>query len=445
MNPRHRFRRWIPRGILGRSVLIVVMPILLLQAIVAYVVVQRHYDRVTRQLTEIFIRELMVVEEAIEQAEDIESARSQLAELSRIIQVRLRLEPGVRVEAGLERKWYDITGGIAAEEIDFAFDSPIRIVLGTDASVAEVWLQTGKGALVAESPRKRLVSDTPYLSITWSAAASLLLIAIALLFMTNQIRPIRQLANAAEAFGEGREVSLRPRGAHEVRRAAQAFIDMRQRIQRQIERLTLIPMALSHDLGTPITRMRLALELETDREELGRSLDEIDRVVKDFLEFARTESRESHAESDVAELVREVACAHRSAGIEIEEVIDLPGDAHRAPLRPGAMRRCLGNLVENGVRHATRVRITARRDGSQLVFLVEDSGPGIAEEAREKMLLPFSRQELGPEAVGRLGLGLGLAIASDIARLHDGELQLGESEDLGGLAATVTMPVGPAQ
>lgn len=428
-----------PRGLLGRSALIIVVPILLLQATVAYVFVQRHYDRVTRQLTGQYARELSVVAQSVENSETVAQAEDRLLRLSELFGVQYSLAPGEAVEAGLELGWIDLTGRIAGEALDLAFEQPVRLELATEGGGAVVSLQTGKGALRAEASRRRLVSSNPYLLLTWTGGASILLIAIAFAFLYNQIRPIRRLAHAAEAFGTGRTVDLHPRGAREVRQAATAFLDMRERIERHIEQRSLIPMALSHDLRTPITRMRLALEVDTDTEEIRRSLDDMDQVVEDFLGFARAEWNENQESVDAGELLEQVAQACRGQGIEIEVAPYPAGGPHRRPMRAGAMRRCLGNLVENGARHGGRVRLALRRHEDALAFDVEDAGKGIPGERRERLLQPFERGQENADDDTRLGLGL--AIARDIARLHGGELHLGESEDLGGLRATVTLPL----
>lgn len=428
-----------PRGLLGRSVLIIVAPIVLLQLTVAYVFVQRHYDRVTRQLTGQYVRELRVVVDAVENSTSVREADVRLARLSDLFGVQYSLDPEITFLPGLEMEWIDLTGRIAGETLDNAFETSVRLELAADGDSAVVLLETDKGTLQAQASRRRLVSSNPYLLLFWTGSASILLIVVAFAFLYNQIRPIRRLARAAEAFGVGRKVNIHPRGAREVRQAAIAFLDMRERIERHIEQRSLIPMALSHDLRTPITRMRLALEVDSDTEEIRRSLDDMDRVVEDFLGFARAEWGEAQEPVDAAELLEDVAEVARSQGVEVEV---RPGTRDRplkASMRTGAIRRCLGNLVENGARHGGRVRLSLRCQESSIAFDVEDAGTGIPDQRRERLLQPFER---GPEgAEGDTRLGLGLAIARDVARLHGGELHLGDSEDLGGLKATVTIPL----
>lgn len=430
-----------PHGLLGRSVLIVVVPILLLQVVVAYVFLQRHYDRVTRQLTSVFVAELKIATNAVSAAESAAAGSERLAELSEVFGLELELRPGARVVAGLSKDVFDITGGVAADQLNQEFGDPVHVRFPTEEPVAEIMLATRHGALFVRVPRTRLVSSNPYLVLTWSAGAGVLLVVIALLFLHNQVQPIRRLAKAAEAFGTGRDIELRPRGAREVRQATRAFLEMRHRIRRHLEQRTLISSALSHDLRTPITRMRVALEMGGDPEEIRRSLDEMDSMIGDFLEFARAGWREKKSAVDVRALIDEVASTARELGAEVEVVVDLPATHEHVRLRYRGMLRCLHNLVENAARYGQRIRLSATGTEGRIMFTVEDNGKGIPEEQRATALEPFRRLEEARTPDGRVGMGLGLAIVRDIARLHGGELRLGASAGLGGLAATVSVPV----
>lgn len=434
-----------PRGLLGRFVLIVVVPIVLLQLTVAVVLIQRHYDRVTRQLTEVAAAELVSVLSAIDRAGSREEARLHTDRLSDIFGIHLQLERGdaAPVVAGVDKGFLDITGGVSADVLRAKLPVAVHAVFPPGSSEALIRARTRHGTLFARVPRERLVARNPYLVLTWSAGASILLIVIALLYLTNQIRPIRKLAAATEAFGTGVDIPLRPTGAREVRQAIHSFTGMRRRIRRHIEQRTLIPMALSHDLRTPITRMRLALEDEGNRAEIRQSLDEMEAVVNDFLDFARAEWREEQREVDAHQLLRQAAQSVPHAGVQTECALE---SGHTSiQVRAGAMRRCLGNLIENAARHGNRIRTSVSRTQRMIIFCVDDDGPGIPEARRAEMMEPFSRGgEAGkpPQSLPP-GMGLGLAIARDVARLHGGELRLEQSPVLGGLRAVVVIPAEP--
>ena len=429
-----------PKGLLGRSVLIVVLPILLLQSVAAYTILQRHYDRVSRQLTGQVVRELRIVALEVNATDSRELAEQSLPALSRLYGARFVLHfDEVPDLAGKPAVW-DLSGRIAGRYLRDMLGPSVQSEFPPDGRLARILFQTRHGVLEALVLRSRLAAVNPYLLLTWTTGAGLLLVVIALLYLRNQVRPIRSLSAAMRAFGQGMEVAPRPGGAREVREARSAFLSMRNRIERHIEQRALLPLALSHDLRTPLTRMRLALEMGADREELLVSLNEMDGVVEDFLEFARDEWREGGEPVDVAGLIHEVAATFPEAAIDVE--VGVEEASERALLRAGAMRRCLTNLVQNAVRHGTRARLSVRRSKRWLVFVVEDDGPGIPEAMLKEVVRPFRRLGGEGDSLSPRRMGLGLAIAREVARLHGGDLHFSRSSDLGGLRASVAIPAG---
>jgi two-component system osmolarity sensor histidine kinase EnvZ len=276
--------------------------------------------------------------------------------------------------------------------------------------------------------------------LIWMVATSLVLLTVAILFLRNQIRPILRLADAAEAFGMGREApNFRPRGAREVRRAAAAFLEMKSRVERSIEQRTAMLAGVSHDLRTILTRFKLELALiegSPEVEALKKDVDEMARMLEAYLAFARGDSGEQSAPTDMAALLEELR-------------LDAERHGHRAsvafrgqPLvtvRPAAFKRCLANLVSNAARFASAIAIGAHRDHRWLTITIDDDGPGIPHYMREEVFKPFLRLD-DARNQDEGGTGLGLAIARDIARSHGGDITLGDSP-LGGLRATVKVPV----
>jgi two-component system osmolarity sensor histidine kinase EnvZ len=264
---------------------------------------------------------------------------------------------------------------------------------------------------------------------------------VAYFFLRNQLRPIARLSQAAEAFGRGEKVPYRPRGALEVRAAGQAFLDMRGRIERQIEQRTLMLSGVSHDLRTPLTRMRLALSMLPEDEETRAMLADVaqmERLVDEFLAFVRGDATEVAEQVDPAALAEEVVEAAVRGGGRAG-LRPSAGTIPPVRMRRQAVARALENLVGNGLRHASRVEVALERRGGELVFAVEDDGPGIPEDRREEAMRPFTRLEAERDPNRGGGVGLGLSIAADVALSHGGALRLGRSERLGGLRAELAL------
>jgi two-component system osmolarity sensor histidine kinase EnvZ len=435
-------RSILPRSLFGRALAILLVPIVALQLVVGLVFFQRHYQRVTEQMTRSTAVELGFAVEQVEAAGDPARAARRLAELGLPLNLALRLEPGT-VEPGIERDFLDATGATLAETLRDAIDRPLRVDLLTDPGEALISIQTSLGVLGAAVPRGRLSVSNPHQLLVLMILAAILLTAVAVVFLRNQVRPIRALAEAAEAFGKGRSLPFRPAGAEEVRRAGAAFLNMRARLERQIEQRTQMLSGVSHDLRTPLTRMKLTLELMEPSDETGdlrRDVDQMERMLGEFLAFARGDTLEDTVAADPFALAAGVVQEARRAGAEVAlNELDETPQAPLVDLRPGAVTRAVQNLLANATRHGDRVALTVRLTAKWLSFVVEDDGPGIPEADRARALQPFTRLDAARTPDGA-SVGLGLSIALDIARSHGGTLELGESAELGGLKATLRLP-----
>ncbi len=437
-------RKFLPRSLFGRALTILLVPIVLLQLVVGLLFFQRHYLRVTDQLTSGVALELRYAIEETERAPDLAAARAALAAISDPLDLELTLTPGVPVRAGLRREFLDVSGGTLAATLRRELTMPIAIDLASDPRVARVSFPTDRGAVTAVIPRTRLSVSNPHQLLVLMIGTSILLTAIAVLFLRNQVRPIRALAEAAEAFGKGRSLPFRPAGAEEVRRAGAAFLSMRARIERQIEQRTQMLSGVSHDLRTPLTRMKLSLALMEECEEtrdIATDVDQMDRMLGEFLAFAKGDGLEPNAPTDPFALAAVIAENARRAGtpVELRESNETPR-ARLVEMRPLAISRAVQNLVGNAARHAGHVVLSTRLRPKALDFVVEDDGPGIPPEDRARALTPFTRLDAARHLDKDGNVGLGLSIALDIARSHGGSLELGESEELGGLRATLRLP-----
>jgi two-component system osmolarity sensor histidine kinase EnvZ len=333
---------------------------------------------------------------------------------------------------------------ILGKRLERALDERVRRPLLVDDLSDErqvlIAVQLSDGVLHASVSRKRLFSSTTYVFIIWMVGTSLILFGVAGLFMRNQVRPIRRLADAAARFGKGQEiVGFKPEGATEVRQAALEFNRMRERITRTIAQRTEMLAGVSHDLRTPLTRMKLELAMLPDNADaaaLKTDVDEMERMIDAYLAFVRGEGSEAAIKSALRPLLEEVVGGARRDGSDVELAIE--GEI-TLTLRPNAIRRSLTNLVANACRYSKHVAVRARRFGDSLELIVDDDGPGIPSERREDVFRPFFRLDSSrSRATG--GVGLGLTIARDLVRGHGGDLVLDQSP-LGGLRAIVRLPL----
>ncbi|MFV0475667.1 MAG: ATP-binding protein [Pikeienuella sp.] len=438
------FKRYIPRSLFGRALIIFVAPVILLQAVVAYVFVQRHFEGATAQMATAVAKELNYAVDLVERTEDPVDAQTTLGELAGPLGMQFGLVEGAIVEPSAIRGFYDVAGGAVEEAFKANVTRPLALDLVSDVDVIDARVQTSRGVLRVLIPRDRMISSNPEYLLFWMFGAAAGLMAVSVFFLRRQIQPIRALAAAADDFGKGRDTPFRPRGAEEVHRAGAAFLDMKARLERQIEQRTKMLSGVSHDLRTPLTRMKLALAMledEAEVRELRRDVDEMERMLGEFLAFARGEQGEEITDVDPVEIAEEVAADARRRGAQVSvlSTVETPGDA-TAPLKRMAVKRALANLVGNAVEFGDRIDISTRVTRRFIEFTVEDNGPGIPEAARELAFRPFERLDAARNQDKGGGVGLGLSIALDIARSHGGELSLHESERLGGLKARFRAP-----
>jgi two-component system osmolarity sensor histidine kinase EnvZ len=441
-------RGLLPRGMLGRSLLIILLPLLILQAVALQLFYGGHLDVISRRLAAGVAGEIGLVTEHMSRHPGAEERAWLFREGSWRLDLALAFEPGATLARSGPR---DPSLPLLPLEADLAHAMAERVRLPFDADWQSdprsvvIRVELPDGVLHVEAPRKRLFTSTLYLFVIWLVGTALLLFAVAALFMKNQVRAIRRLAGAAEAFGLGRDIGpIKPEGATEIRQAASAFNRMQERIRRFVGQRTDMLAGISHDLRTPLTRMRLALamlprapETEADIADLNHDVEEMERMVAAYLAFARGEGLEQARPADLAEMVRDLAQKARRDGAEV--AVEAPA-ALVLPLRPDALRRCLANLLDNARKHARRVMVAVTLPppveigGSGFAQVtVDDDGPGIPEAQREEAFRPFATLSAG-------GTGLGLAIARDIARAHGGDIVL-EDSPLGGLRARVRLPV----
>lgn len=430
----------IPRGLYGRAALILVAPIVIIQLVVSIGFIQRHFEDVTRQMTENIVLELAYLEERLAAAPDGLSGAEEVARIGKSLGIDFAL-PAIHPEPdGDQRVFYDFSGLVVMETMR-AGNPNIRSFDLSNLRRVQVWISTPFGLAEAEFDRRRVSASNPHQLLVLMMATGLLMTVIAFIFLRNQLRPIRRLARAAEAFGKGHAVPYKPSGAIEVRAAGNAFLDMRARIERQIEQRTLLLSGVSHDLRTPLTRLKLGLsmmEANDEAEAMAGDIEEMERLLESFLAFVRKDATEEETQTvDPVELVRGVVEDARRGGQAA--VLFAAEGAGQVRLRPDAIRRALQNLIGNAVRYGTRAELSVAILERSVRFSVEDDGPGIPRDRRDEALRPFTRLDTARNQDRGSGVGLGLAITADIARSHGGTLRLGESTRLGGLKAEIVL------
>ncbi len=430
-------KRVLPRTMFGRSLLIVVIPLILLQAIATWVFYDRHWAAVSWRLSAAVAGDVGLLIDALKLAD----LPAQIAKLLERAKAQTDLDVAIERPKSLP-PISPATGRLVEDQLNQAIQSrlnyPFRIDLLDDGG-AEIKVQLSNGVLSVGVPRNRLYSSTTYIFEMWMLGSSLVLLAVATVFLRNQVKSLRRLAEAADSFGKGLPVpSFKVEGAVEIRRAAIAFMTMRDRLQRQVRQRTQMLAGVSHDLRTPLTRMKLALEILGDDPavaELKSDVAEMEHMVHGYLDFVRGEGTEASVETDVSLLIEDLAADLRRGGTPLTVT---PPAEFLMPVRPNALRRCLANLIGNARRHGSHVWLTGIVVADGIDILVDDDGPGIPPANRARVFRPFVRLDASRNPLTG-GVGLGLTIARDVARSHGGDVRL-ETSPQGGLRARVHLP-----
>ena len=434
-------KRFLPQSLLGRSILIIVTPLILLQLVSAFVFYESHWDKVSVRLARGLAGDIAAIVDLLAQNKTPEGRTAVIELASNHFGLESQIIDGeVLANEKPKHVGFGIIEVVLLRAMNEAVKKPYKIDGDKVDHHVVISVQLPEGVLEIVSNRKRLFSSTTYVFVLWMVGTAMILFGVATIFMRNQVRPIRRLAAAADNFGKGRDTpQFKPEGATEVRQAASAFISMRDRIQRQIRQRTDMLAGVSHDLRTPLTRMKLVLEMQVHQdsiEDIKEDIAEMEHMLEAYLAFARGEGDEAPKNTDLTAMLEEVVGLARRKGV----AVDLHTEGQiEVPVKPNAFKRCVTNLVENAERYADHVSVRAGQRGKEIEITIDDDGPGIPEEFREDAFRPFYRLEdsRNPETGG---VGLGLSIARDVIRGHGGDIALGDSPS-GGLRARLTLPL----
>jgi len=431
-------KRQLPTSLWGRSLLIIVIPVLIMQGAVTWAFFDMHWQTVTARLSEGLAGDVAWVVESYED----DPSPANLAVIAGRAERSVRLSVDFRPEP-LPKEDQRGPIGVIDRTVETALaerlDRPFWFSTTRYPAHVDIRVQQPQGVLRIIAPRERAVATQAHIFVLWLMIATIMLMSVAILFIRNQVRAIERLADAAESFGRGEATPrFKPHGAREVRSAAKAFMDMRDRISRHIDQRTALLASVSHDLRTPLTRLRLELALAPPfkrQSAMKGDLDEMEHMIDEYLAFARGEAGEERQSVVIRSLLAAAAEDARRAGAVVE--VDAPAEL-TASIRPLAFKRALTNLAGNAAAHGDTVRLSARPIGDGIEIVIEDDGPGIPETMHEEAFRPFSRLDESRNQ-NRKGVGLGMAIARDVARGHGGDITL-ERSDLGGLKAMIRLP-----
>jgi two-component system osmolarity sensor histidine kinase EnvZ len=434
------FKEMMPKGLYARALLIIIVPMVILQSVVAFVFMERHWNTVTRRLSQAVTQDvasLIDIYKTYPQDKD-------RAQLRRIAQQRLGLVvdflPVNDMPPPGPKPFFSLLDQTLSVQLGRQIGRPFWIDTVGRSSLVEIRIKLDDSVMRVFAQRSAAYASNSEIFLFWMVGTSSILLIVAVLFLRNQIKPILRLADAAENFGKGREApDFRPRGAREVRRAAQAFMEMKARVERSIEQRTAMLAGVSHDLRTILTRFKLELALIGDSPEVDgmrKDVDEMGGMLEAYLAFARGDGGEQARPTDMEQALEELRSeAERQGHVATVTFHGLPV----VTVKPASFKRCLANLVSNAARHADTISITGHRDHRYLTVTIDDDGPGIPQNMREEVFKPFLRLD-DARNQDEGGTGLGLAIARDIARSHGGDITLGDSP-MGGLRASVRVPV----
>ena len=448
MRIRPRIARWflprflkrrLPATLYGRSMLIIVAPIAMLLA-VTWALFDAHWLTLTSRLSEGLAGDIAWAVDSYNQDPTPESLTRIADRAERSLDLSIQLQPGRSLPAARTHfNYFEAIDRSLDRALSDRLDQPFWFNTANPTAYVDIKVKVKGGVLRILAPKERAYVTQGHIFVLGMAGATLILTGVAMVFIRNQVRAIERLAEAAEAFGRGADFDFKPHGAREVRQAAYAFLDMRERLQRHIEQRTALLASVSHDLRTPLTRLKLELALaepSTRGEEMKRDLAEMEHMIDEYLAFARGQGGESVETVAVRGLIEEVSEGAMRAGAQVRVQIDPELSMH---VRPNAFKRAIANLVMNAAVHGERIEVAARAawDGG-VEILVDDNGPGIPPDRYEEAFKPFNRLDEARNQ-NEKGVGLGLAIARDVARGHGGDITLDKSP-LGGLRAVVRLP-----
>ncbi len=435
--------RHLPEGLYPRSLIIVIAPMVLLQSIMVFIIMERHWEKVTNILSKSVAREMaLVIDLYLEGPRTDKAVRNVEHLANNVLFLGLKIETDSQLPTIRDKPIFSLLDQRLSRYVAMFVKKPFWLDTIGHTGFVDTRILVDKGVVFRFlTDQERAYASNTSIFLLWMVGSSLVLVVVAIIFLRKQITPIQELAEAAKSFGMGREVppGFKPRGAAEVKQAAHAFLAMKERIERHVDQRTAMLAGVSHDLRTVLTRFRLELAILKDTEAteaLREDVDEMQRMLEGYMAFVRGDGEEAAVVTDISALIAAIDSELSRTGRHLD--VDVPDDTVAA-VKPIAFKRCLANLIGNAARQSKKVVVTATSTDARLTVIIDDAGPGIPRGKREDVFRPFVRLE-GGRNQDSPGIGLGLTVARDIARSHGGDISL-EDSPLGGLRARVTVPV----
>ena len=441
-------KRYLPKSLLGRAILILLFPIIFIEIVVGIAFIQRHFEQVTNQMSEGIAFEIIYIqneaENGIKNKLPDKELIKKISNLGEKFGFKVNISNKNKLTRSTKIDFIDLSGKIFVKNLKEKIDKKSTFDL---SNPREVYIQVllEKGFLEFQISRKRISASNPHQLLVLMLFVTVLLVLLSLIILKNQIRPIGKLAKAAEAFGKGQFVEFKPGGSDEVRRAGIAFLAMRARIERQIKQRTQMLSGVSHDLRTPLTRLKLSLTLEKKSTEIKEMLEDVnsmEAMLDEFLEFSKSNIKEKSQKVVINDFIKTIVNRNKKHFKNIDLVISKSLEkGFSMKLRINGAKRAIQNIIDNSITYGKKVIIKINKDKNNLFFEFEDDGIGIDEKNYEKAFRPFSRLDESRNQNNHSGVGLGLSIANDVVRMHGGQITLYKSLDLGGLGVRIRIPI----
>jgi len=428
-------KKFLPQTLLGRSIMILVVPLIILQLIITVIFYNRHWDTITRHRTIDFVKDITLVVESFEKNKSIENRKWTLNNVSEKLQLQTFYKKNVTLNLEQHELKPTKLKKYLLENLD-PLNKKFNLEINDKKKLITVMVELDEGVLEFRASKKRIYSSTTYIFILWMISASIILFIVALLFLKNQIKPIRKLAIAVDRFGKGKNIgNFKPSGAREVRRVSNAFKIMKERIENSISQRNKMFSSISHDIRTILTRMKLNLELhKLDKGGLKKDLVEMEQMVEEYLKYAKGEEKEKIQKVNIISLINLIKKRYSKKNIYFNN-----GKKINISVRLNSIKRCINNLLSNSLKFSKNIKITCNKKNNYVEIIIDDDGPGIPEKERKKVLQPFYRVEDSRNR-DTGGIGLGITIAADIINNHGGNFFLDKSP-LGGLRTKIYLPI----